>query len=52
MKALNRELGFDSYEFPQTPSLIIRQTKKGPELIPVELSVLCGMDAKRYLDGG
>ena len=39
MKALNRELGFDSYEFPQTPSLIIRQTKKGPELIPVELSV-------------
>ena len=25
--------------FPQTPSLIIRQTKKGPELIPVELSV-------------
>lgn len=34
MKALNRELGFDSYEFPQTPSLIIRQTKKGPELIP------------------
>ena len=53
MKALNRELGFDSYEFPQTPSLIIRQTKKGPELIPVELSRnLCGMDAKRYLDGG
>ena len=39
MKALNRELGFNSYEFPQTPSLIIRQTKKGPELIPVELSV-------------
>ena len=39
MKVLNRELGFDSYEFPQTPSLIIRQTKKGPELIPVELSV-------------
>lgn len=24
----------------QTPSLIIRQTKKGPELIPVELSAI------------
>lgn len=39
MKALNRELGFNSYEFPQTPSLIVRHTKKGPESIPVELSV-------------
>lgn len=39
MKALNRELGFNSYEFPQTPGLIIHQTKKGPEFIPVELSV-------------
>lgn len=39
MKALNRELEFNSYEFPQTPGLIVRHTKKGPESIPVELSV-------------
>ena len=54
MKALNRELGFDSYEFsPKTPSLIIRQTKKGAGIDSGGIvRTLCGMDAKRYLDGG
>lgn len=39
MKALNRELGFNSYEFPQTPGLILRHTKNGPQTIPMDLSV-------------
>lgn len=39
MKALNRELGFDSYQFAQEPGLILRYSKNGPQTIPMDLSV-------------
>lgn len=39
MKALNRELEFDNYQFQQEPSLILEHSNRSPESIPMELSV-------------
>lgn len=39
MKALNRELGFGSYQFEQEPTVIFRHRNNESESIPMELSI-------------